>query len=123
MPDRLVQEHAGPSGSQHHRHRPGGRVLGLEAHERASYRLSGVAARAFAVAEVAVVVASAASRGGLLPTSVLLHDDAHVEAHERAHVRGEGAVARDVHDARIDAAQAYVHLFHPRIQPAGESVD
>ncbi len=126
--DGFVQQYSRPTGTQHHGHRAGGGRLRLEIHQRLTRGLA--TERQRQVIGNQLLERKAAARAGvtLLPTSVLLHEHGHVEAHQRAHVGRQLSVARrdendfvdrrhtggDLHDSRIEAARFAVDALEPR---------
>ena len=124
MPDRLVQQHSGPTRSEHHGRGARRRGLRVEIDQRLTHRLARVGAGAvFRVGEVVVVVASASAGRCLLAPPVTFDDDAHVHPHQRAHVAGEGAVAGRDEDPAVFAGEADDDLVHVRVELPGFRVD
>jgi len=122
MADGLVEQYAGPPGSEHYRHGAGGCRLGFQIHQCAPHRFAGILAGPILFLEVAVIVAAAATGACLLAASLVFDNDAYIETHQGAHIRREGAIAGDHHDAGVLAGETDVDLFHPRVQGAGEAV-
>src|SRR5690606_17325663 len=73
VPDRLVQQHAGPARPEHDGHAAGGRRPSRKVGDRLVHGLAGVILDDL-VAEIAVVETTAAARGTLLAAPVLLGD-------------------------------------------------
>ena len=125
--DRLVQQDAGPTGAEHHRHRTGGRGHGGEVDERLPRRLAAEFERPVVGDELAQRMPAAHAGEAGLAAAVLLGDHRDVEAHQRAHIGGQRALAvgdehhlvghRDrghhLHDARIDAPRLAVDALEP----------
>ena len=70
-----------------------------------------------------VVAAAAAARIALLAPAVLLHDDRHVEAHERPHVGRERAVRRLHEHDLVDAGEAGDDLRDTVVHGADAAVE
>ncbi|MNF64571.1 hypothetical protein D3C84_463070 [compost metagenome] len=122
----FVQQHAGPTGTQHHRHGAGRRVYGLEVHQGLAHRFAHIAKRPalqpVQLQEVIVTEAATAAGAAALPAIPLLGDDGHREAHQRAHIGGQGAIGGGHQDLFIDATDGGHHLIDGGIQAAGELV-
>ena len=128
MADRLVQQHTGPAGAEHHRQRAGGSGNRLQVDQRLAQRLAGVAHGPILMLvqlfeEEAIVGAPAAAMAAPFATAVLLDDHADVEAHQRADVGTQAAVAGGDQHLVPDAGQADRDLLDARIQRAGGAVD
>ena len=115
MADRFMQQHAGPARTQYHRHHAGRSRYRFKVHQRLAQRLAGEGFRAAAGEQLLVAIAATATGIAGLATAVVLDDHLHVQAHQRAHVGAQHAVAAsDQH--RIDATgQADHHLLHARV--------
>ena len=88
----------------------GGRIDRLQVHQRLAQRFARSRLRLAAGEQFLVRVASAAAGVARFAAAVFLDEDLHVEAHQRAHVGGEHAVAaRDQHRVHR-AGQAHHHL-------------
>ena len=120
---RLVQQHARPAGTQHHRHRPGGRVHRFQIDQRLAQGLAGELLRLAAIEKLGIRIAPAETGVTRFAAAVLLHDHLDVHAHQRPYVRGQHAVAaRDQH--RVHATgKADRHLLHARIGRTQQLVD
>src|SRR5690606_14778178 len=126
--DRLVQQHPGPAGPHHHRQGTGRRGNRLQVDQRLAQRLAGIAhgallAVAVAFEEIAVVGTSAATVAAALATAVVLDDHADVEAHQRADVDPQAAVAGGDQDLVPDSGQAHRDLPDARVEGSGGTVD
>ncbi len=117
VPDRLVQQHAGPARAEHDGHRAGGRRHGLEVHERLAHCLARVRNCAFECDRIQAEAAATAAEALLAPP-VLLGDDRNVDAHQRPHVAGERAIARHHQDYFVQRADRGHHLGDARVHAA-----
>ena len=119
----LVQQHAGPTAAEHHRHHPGRRIDRLEVHQRLAQGFARELLRLPVAEQFGVGVPPAVTGVAALASAALLDDHLHVEPHQRPHVAGDDAVrARD--EDRVDPArQAHHHLLHARVGGAQQAVD
>ncbi len=120
---RLVQQHAGPARAEHYRHHPGRRRDRIQIHQRLAQRFAREAFRAAVGEQVGIAIAPAAAGITGFAPAALFDDHLHVQAHQRAHVRCQHAIAAgDQH--RVHAAgQAHHHLLDARVGSAQELVD
>ena len=123
MADGFVQQHARPAAAEHDRHDAGRRVDRFEIHQRLAQRFARPRLGLAVGEQFFVRVSPAATGVAAFATTVLLDDHLHVQAHQRAHVGGEHAIAaRDQHG--VDAAgHAHHHLLHARIGGAQQPVE
>ncbi len=123
MPDRLVQQDAGPAGAEHHLHLPGRGRHALEVDQRLAQRLLDGALPALLAEDAVVGEAAAHAVAAGLPPAVLLHHHADVQPHQRPQVRDARAVrAQDLHRLPLAGDRGH-HLPHARVAPAGVGVD
>jgi len=118
MTDGLVQQDAGPAGSEHDGHGAGRSRYCLEIHECLAHGLTHEAERPVAGKQLIEAEASAAAAIALLAPAMLFHDHRNVATNERPHIRGQCPVAcRDQYDL-VDADDACHHLLDARIDTA-----
>ena len=123
MANRFVQQHAGPAGAEQDGHFPsrGGHAFQID--QRLSQGRVDRAVPGIGLEQVIIEPPSPhAERAGFAPP-VLLGDDGHVEAHERADIPGDKAIGADDFDHRPAGGQAGRYLHHARIAGAGGGVD
>ncbi len=122
MPHGLVQQYARPTRAQHHRHHAGRRIDRVQVHQRLPQRLARQFLRLPAAQQLGVGITTAHAGIARFTATVLLHQHLHVQAHQRAHVGGEHAIA-SCHQHRVQASrQAHRHLLHARVRRAQETV-
>ncbi len=123
---RLVQQHAGPAGTEHHRHGAGRGVDGLQVDQGLAHRFTHIAKRPalepVQLEEMVVTEAATATGAAAFTAIPLLGDDGHREAHQRTHVGGQGAIGGGHQDLFIDPADGGHHLIDGGIQTSGELV-
>ena len=122
MTDRLVQEHAGPAGTEHHSHRARGCGHGFEIHQRLTHRLARERVRAAVREQLAITVASAAASRPLLPAAVAFGDHLHIQTHQWAHVGRERAICSGDQHRIQHRRKTHHHLIDPRIEGTAEFV-
>ena len=117
MPDRLMQQDARPTRTEHDRHRARRRRRSVEVHERAAHRLMHQLFPTLVFDEPRETVATAAAAIALLPTAVVFDDHRHIQTNERTHIGGHRPVARHHQHDLVRTRQARHHLLHSRIAP------
>ncbi len=126
MTYRLVQQHAGPTGAQHHRHGAGWRVDGFQIDQRLTHRFTHIAKSAalqpVQFEEPVVTKAPAATGTATLAAIALLGNHGHRQPHQRTHIGGQGAVGSGHQHLFVDAADGGHHLIDGGIQTPGELV-
>ncbi len=117
----LVQQHAAPAASQHHRQFTGRGRAGIEVHQRLAQGLIG---DGFPIIQQPVIhIAAAGATGAILHPPVLLDDNADAQAHQRAHIGGGAAIGLHDMDELPAAGQGSAHLLHPGVFLAQVAVD
>ena len=125
MPNGFMQQHPGPPRGENHRHRTCRRVHGVEIHERLPHRLARIFPR-FLIRVVGQdpgeIVTPASPRETAFSSAIPLDDHGNVEAHQRAHVARECAVAA-YHEVCLKACgKTCRHLLDAGVQPARECI-
>src|SRR5258708_527466 len=121
--DRLVQQDAGPAGPEHHGHRAGRCVHGLEIHQCLAHRLACQFQGPILAHQFGQRVAATSAGVSLLTAPVLLGDHRHVHAHQRPYVGRQRAVAGgDEHDF-VYRMHAGHHAHDARVHAAGLAID
>ena len=118
MADRLVQQDAGPARSQHDGHGAGGRGARFQVHQG---RVDGICRILFqhGITEIVIAVTPAATSRARFAAAILLRDHGQRDAHQRADVGRQHAVAAQHQHHVVLAGQARHHLhdsgvFRPR---------
>ncbi len=123
---RLVQQHAGPAGAQHHWHGTGWRVDGFQVDQCLTHSFTHIAKGAtlqpVQFEEPVVTKAPAATGTATLAAIALLGDHSHRQTHQRTHIGGQGAVGGGHQHLFVDAADGGHHLIDGGIQTSGELV-
>ncbi len=122
MADGLVQQHTRPARPKHHRHAAGGRVHCIQVDQRRTHRLFGESHGAAVIDQLTVPIAATAAGAALFAAPILLGNHLHVQAHQRAHVGGQGAVGGGYQHGIHGGGQAHDHLLHARVAGAGVGV-
>ncbi|MNJ59288.1 hypothetical protein D3C77_549650 [compost metagenome] len=115
MAHRLVQQHTGPAGTQHHRQGAGRRRNGLKVDQGLAQRLAGKAHDAF-IGEIAIVGSPTTAMTAALTSTVLLDDHTDVEPHQRTYIRGQAAICSSDQNALPDPGHAHCNLLDTRVQ-------
>ncbi|MNM94973.1 hypothetical protein D3C81_1073960 [compost metagenome] len=123
MAHRLVQQHAGPAGTHHHRQCAGRSGNRFQVDQRLAQRFAGIAHGAVFLEEVAVVGTPAATVPATLAATVLLDDHADVEAHQRADIGRQRTIRRRDQNLLPDAGEADGDLLDARVERTGGGVD
>ena len=119
----LVQQHARPAGSEHHRHRPGRGVDTVEVDERGPYGFASVALRSICIEQPSRVETSAAAGEAALPAPFALGDHHDIEPRERPNIGTHRAVGRDYEVDVVVQRDSHGDFLDGRIERARESVD
>ncbi|KAG0778685.1 hypothetical protein G6F22_011089 [Rhizopus arrhizus] len=112
----FVQQHAGPARAEHHRHHAGRRRYRLKVHQRLTQRLKRERFRPAVGEQFRIAIAATATGIAGLAAAVVLDDHLHVQAHQRAHVGAQHAVAAGDQHGIHAAGQADHHLLHARVR-------
>ena len=117
--DRLMQQHARPTGAEHYRHRARRRGDGGKVHQRHAHRFFGKYVGAhFTVhgfQKIVIAETAAAAAGATFAFAVLFHQHADGKAHQRAHVCRQRAVGRRDQHLLIHAGDAGADFLHAGI--------
>ena len=120
--DGFVQQHAGPAGSEHDRHRTRRSRARIEVEQGRAYRFIDVAGEQF-VTEIVIVVTSAAAAAADFTPAILLGDDGHRHAHQRPDIGGQDAVAAGHQHHIVFTGQTRHHLRDARVAAARHLFD
>ncbi len=117
MPDRFVQQDAGPSRPEHDGHRPRGRRAGAHVEQRLVDCLRRIVLQQ-RFREVAIVEPPASSGHALLAAAVVLDDHVQRKPHQRAYIGRDQPVATGNEDRFVLAGERGDHLGDARIARA-----
>ena len=123
VPDRLVEQDAGPPGSEYDRHRARGRRHGIELHDGLPNGFPRILHGFVARQEIVEIGTGATTRVALLPAATLLEDDADVEAHKRPDVGRKRSVRGSDKHHIVTARQADHDLLDTRVERSRSALD
>ena len=123
MAHRFMEQHAGPSRTQHHHHLAGRCVDRFEVNQRLARGLLRVLAPSLVFQEITPFNAATAAESPGLAVSSVLRDDGDVEPAQRLAVGGETALAVDHHHHLVLGGERRNHHFYPRVDGARRPID
>ncbi|MNV02953.1 hypothetical protein D3C71_931940 [compost metagenome] len=123
MTDGFVQQHARPTGTEHHRQGTGRCRNGFKVDQRLAQRFTGIAHGAVFAEEITVIGPTATAMPPALAATVLLDDHADVEAHQRPYIRRQTAVGGSHQNPFPDTGHAHGDLLDARVEGAGRGID
>src|SRR5471032_1297726 len=121
--DRFVQQHTGPTRTQHHRQRTSRRRNRFQVHQRLTQRFTGVAHGTVVAEKITIIGTTAAAMTTALAAAVLFNDHADVEAHQWPHIRRQAAVGGSHENALPNPGHAHGDLLDTRVEGTGRDVD
>ena len=122
VPNRFVQQNAGPSAAQHHGHLACGRRKCLQVDERSRHRFLHISLD-HGIVKIGQTKAATATRAAHFAAAVLLGDHRDRQANQRAHIGGQCAVGSCHHDHVVLGGQTGHDLYDARVFGTSDGLD
>ena len=127
MADRFMQQDARPAGAEHHRQHPrrGGDCRKVHQRHAHGFFRPGISPHVALLGgeEIVIAKASTAAAAAALTLAILFHQHADRKAHQRANVRGEGAVGGGHQNQLINTGQAGGYFLDAFVGGTGHAIN